>query len=182
MYTVSSKGPSKIVNKTRRGLNQKLDSGNGSSSIASGGGSGVIVGGIRSSSTSSGAAAAATGGDGGRHASTSTAAAAEEEPVEMSSPKPVFHPVNGKRSSGSQRISVEITPQHEDIIKYISEDWNRVYREYEMTKQQGLDSRGISNVVYYQGTAPNQLLQNFKPFDLEMWWGQRFFQNITKDT
>jgi hypothetical protein len=28
---------------------------------------------------------------------------------------------------------------------------------------------------------PNPLLQDFKPFDLESWWGRRLYQNITKN-
>lgn len=27
---------------------------------------------------------------------------------------------------------------------------------------------------------PSPALQDFKPFDLESWWGRRLFQNITK--
>lgn len=33
--------------------------------------------------------------------------------------------------------------------------------------------------TYYVGT-PSPVLNDFKPFDLESWWGRRLFNNITK--
>lgn len=32
---------------------------------------------------------------------------------------------------------------------------------------------------YYQDDGPGPILTDFKPFDLETWWGKRLFQNIT---
>jgi len=107
-----------------------------------------------------------------------------EQVAEMSSPKPTFHQVNGKQKSNSQRVPTEINPHHEDIVRYISEDWNRVYREYELNKQQPTEGlRGIPVVKYYQDKSTSKpLLQNFKPFDLESWWGQRLYHKLTQNT
>lgn len=102
--------------------------------------------------------------------------------AEMSSPKPVFHQVNGKQRSNSQRIQPEVTPYHEEIVRYISDDWNKIYREYEMNKQQSSETRGAPNITYYQDKSSPSLLQNFKPFDLENWWGKRLFHTLTHNT
>lgn len=34
--------------------------------------------------------------------------------------------------------------------------------------------------LYYKDSAPSPVLRDFKPFDLESWWGKRLFHNITK--
>lgn len=34
--------------------------------------------------------------------------------------------------------------------------------------------------TYYVG-KPSPVLNDFKPFDLESWWGRRLFNNITKN-
>ncbi|XP_030561818.1 uncharacterized protein LOC115763406 [Drosophila novamexicana] len=53
--------------------------------------------------------------------------------------------------------------QHDELIRYIREAWNKV-------SEQGTP-------VIYCNESDNQL-KNFKPFNLEEYWGQRLVQNI----
>ncbi|XP_075225892.1 MAPK regulated corepressor interacting protein 2 isoform X2 [Lycorma delicatula] len=131
MYTVS-KGPSKIVAKTRRGISQNLER----------------LENLRDSSRRP----------------------AEPEDGEIVSvPKPVFHPINGQKKSSSLRAQQEvISPQHEEIIKFIYESWTSVCKECEEESQSENQKNGGGSRT------------NFKPFDLESWWGKRLFNTITK--
>ncbi|XP_011629568.1 MAPK regulated corepressor interacting protein 2 isoform X2 [Pogonomyrmex barbatus] len=125
MYTVS-KGPSKIVAKTRRGISQNLERLETLRDL------------------------------------TRKADVEDDHEITRHVPKPVFH-MNGKSKFISQRHQMQevITPQHEELIKFI----------YECPKD---------TIVYYNDGEPNDNLQDFKPFDLESWWGKRLFNNITK--
>ncbi|KAJ9586131.1 hypothetical protein L9F63_020221 [Diploptera punctata] len=140
MYTVS-KGPSKIVAKTRRGIahTQNIE-----------------------------------------RLETFTKKPLDSEQGQiMNGPKPVFHCVNGKKS-GSQRAQQEvISPQHAELINFIYESWDKVCKEYE---QEPSDSSSSTPhcIVYHNDGEPNGVLQDFKPFDLESWWGKRLYNNITK--
>ncbi|TDG45626.1 hypothetical protein AWZ03_007901 [Drosophila navojoa] len=51
--------------------------------------------------------------------------------------------------------------QHDELIRYIREAWNKVSEQGEI----------------YCNESDNQL-KNFKPFNLEEYWGQRLVQNI----
>ncbi|KAH8410542.1 hypothetical protein KR009_000188, partial [Drosophila setifemur] len=53
--------------------------------------------------------------------------------------------------------------QHDELIRYIREAWNKVYEQ--------------GTPVIYCNESDNQL-KNFKPFNLEEYWGQRLVQNI----
>ncbi|GBP63125.1 hypothetical protein EVAR_50056_1 [Eumeta japonica] len=78
----------------------------------------------------------------------------------------------GKRHGGGARLSPpNTTPQynsqpqntqHDDLIHYIYESWNKVTRELE---------RGSEDAKYYQD-APRQPA-NFRPFNLEEWCQRR---------
>ncbi|CAF4865227.1 unnamed protein product [Pieris macdunnoughi] len=61
--------------------------------------------------------------------------------------------------------------QHDDLINYIYDSWNKVTRELE---------RGSEEAKYYQELPPRQLA-NFRPFDLEEWWGRRHVQSINRN-
>ncbi|ALC44701.1 CG7841 [Drosophila busckii] len=172
MYTVN-RGPSKIVAKTRRGLAQnfeKFDSikknGNNSFDLNS----------------------------------------AEKN---KNIPRPVFQQsFASKRIAPTKLIEDEvITPQHEEIIRYINDSWNILVAQnpYDAStaKSDGkadannnntsslvppnpVDSI-ISNTPIAASAAPavwveppSPALNDFKPFDLESWWGRRLFHNITK--
>ncbi|XP_012238283.1 MAPK regulated corepressor interacting protein 2 [Bombus impatiens] len=99
-------------------------------------------------------------------------------------PKPVFH-MNGKSKFSSQRHQMQevITPQHEELIKFVYESWNQVNTRQRTESSDGSDCSepsSPSSIVYYNDGEPNDTLQDFKPFDLESWWGKRLFNNITK--
>ncbi|XP_011880655.1 PREDICTED: protein FAM195A isoform X2 [Vollenhovia emeryi] len=125
MYTVS-KGPSKIVAKTRRGISQNLERLETLRDL------------------------------------TRKTVTEDDHEITRDVPKPVFH-INGKSKFVSQRHQMQevITPQHEELIKFICECPK-------------------DSIVYYNDGEPNDNLQDFKPFDLESWWGKRLFNNITK--
>ncbi|KAF7995477.1 hypothetical protein HCN44_006584 [Aphidius gifuensis] len=142
MYTVS-KGPSKIVAKTRRGINQNLE---------------------RLDTT--------------RDSSKKNDSTEDTNNDEISrlAQKPVFN-VNGKNKFVSQRHRTQevITPQHEELIKYVHESWSEVEDSARASEE-----TNSTEAVYYNDGEPNDVLQDFKPFDLESWWGKRLFNNITK--
>ncbi|KAL1517041.1 hypothetical protein ABEB36_000858 [Hypothenemus hampei] len=55
--------------------------------------------------------------------------------------------------------------QHDELIKYIYDSWNKVEME-----------KGSNNIVYYQDVESSHL-KDFRPFDLEAYWGRRLHQN-----
>lgn len=146
MYTVS-KGPSKIVAKTRRGINQNLERLETLRDL------------------------------------TRKADIEDDHEITRHIPKPVFH-MNGKSKFISQRHQMQevITPQHEELIKFIYESWNQVNMRQRSECCDGIECAELcspkDSIVYYNDGEPN--LQDFKPFDLESWWGKRLFNNITK--
>lgn len=147
MYTVS-KGPSKIVAKTRRGINQNLERLETLRDL------------------------------------TRKADPEEDYDISRHVPKPVFH-MNGKSKLNSQRHQAQeaITPQHEELIKFVYESWNQVNTRQRSESSDGSEFSEPSSptsIVYYDDGEPNDILQDFKPFDLESWWGKRLFNNITK--
>ncbi|CAH1398558.1 unnamed protein product [Nezara viridula] len=137
MYTVS-KGPSKIVAKTRRGISQNLDN-------------------LRDLKKNQ-----------------------EDNGDILSLPKPVFQPVNGKKSHSFRAQQEAITPQHEEIIRFIHDSWTSVCKEGEEEASEQKQNQNAAKVVYYKCNEPNLDLKDFKPFDLESWWGKRLFNTITK--
>jgi len=58
-----------------------------------------------------------------------------------------------------------VNTQHDELIKYIYDSWSKV----EMDK-------GSNSVMYYQ-EHENHHLKDFRPFDLEAYWGRRMHQN-----
>ncbi|XP_015523320.1 MAPK regulated corepressor interacting protein 2 isoform X2 [Neodiprion pinetum] len=147
MYTVS-KGPSKIVAKTRRGISQNLERLETLRDLT------------RKSDPD------------------------ENHDVTNHVPKPVFH-INGKSKFSSQRHlqnQEAITPQHEELIKFVYESWSQVSTQNSESSDGSECPEPCSPgaIVYYNDGEPNVVLQDFKPFDLESWWGKRLFHNITK--
>ncbi|XP_012283935.1 mapk-regulated corepressor-interacting protein 1 isoform X2 [Orussus abietinus] len=99
-------------------------------------------------------------------------------------PKPVFH-INGKSKLNSHRHQMQevITPQHEELIKFVYESWSQISARQRSESSDGSECSEPSSpnsIVYYNDGEPNGILQDFKPFDLESWWGKRLFNNITK--
>ncbi|KAH3863722.1 MAPK regulated corepressor interacting protein 2-like isoform X2 [Dreissena polymorpha] len=114
----------------------------------------------------------------------------------MSSPKPVFNG-NGQRSryinnvrSNSTPSPPQFSPQHEEFVKYLSDSWNRVSRELE--NRTGRDGAYHYNVLrhrqassgptLYREKNPNPKLNDFKAFDLDKFWGERFLHQATSAT
>ncbi|XP_037814025.1 uncharacterized protein LOC119605134 [Lucilia sericata] len=165
MYTVS-KGPSKIVAKTRRGLSQNFEKFET----------------IKESSKRNNDA---------------------NSPEKLSVPRPVFQT---KKIYTHPKIVEEevLTPQHEEIIKYINDSWNIIVADnpYDrapttapvadannntatslIIKSANGTTNGqlaSSSTSIYCVEPPSPVLSDFKPFDLESWWGRRLFNNITK--
>ncbi|CAG0916727.1 unnamed protein product [Notodromas monacha] len=49
------------------------------------------------------------------------------------SPKPVFQPVNGRKLQS--KTQPEISPIHEEIIRYMGDAWNRVSRDLQASEE-----------------------------------------------
>ncbi|ROT84869.1 MAPK regulated corepressor interacting protein 2 [Penaeus vannamei] len=148
MYTVS-RGPSRIIHRTRRDLSQKLESLDQIRELR------------RKKDTTE-----------------------DTEHTTMSAPRPVFQSVGGSKggrgsTNGRAPNHDAISPQHEELIRYFNDSWGRVYKELEMSRQSGHDIRG-SGIAYYQEKNVHPALQDFKPFDLEEFWGKRVYQNLTQ--
>ncbi|KAI1301752.1 hypothetical protein HDE_02649 [Halotydeus destructor] len=100
---------------------------------------------------------------------------------EVTSPKPVFN--LSKKSHQQKSPHESITPQQEEMVKYINDTWTCVKQEYEMASVKGIDPNmsqcKVPKVCYYTNKSSSSM-PNFEPFDLETFWGQRLFQNLTK--
>ncbi|XP_066960937.1 MAPK regulated corepressor interacting protein 2-like [Macrobrachium rosenbergii] len=168
MYNVSRGTPSRIINRTRRDinhLNQKLETFDQ----------------IRELTRKSSNSVDSEEGD-HHHHHHQQAQDHHHQEATMTSPRPVFQTVNNKgcRSTNGKGPSPEtISPQHEELIKFFNESWGRVVKEVEMSRQSGHDSRG-GGIAYYQEKHVHPALQDFKPFDLDAWWGKRLYQKLTQ--
>ncbi|XP_076069365.1 MAPK regulated corepressor interacting protein 2-like [Oratosquilla oratoria] len=147
MYNVS-RGPTRIINRTRRDISQKLENLDQIREL------------IRKSPVTE-----------------------DAQPPAMSNPRPTFQqqPGSGKNRASNGRTQEFISPQHEELIKFFHESWGKVCKELEMGRQNGHDSRG-NGVIYYKDNGVHPALKNFEPFDLEAWWGNRFYQNVAQST
>ncbi|RWS13302.1 protein FAM195A-like protein, partial [Dinothrombium tinctorium] len=104
----------------------------------------------------------------------------------ISTAKPVFHVANGKKPSHQKSNQETVSPQHEEMIKYIHDTWKNVQKDYELCCKAN-ECNGISNsnrrvpkISYYKASFQNSQLPKFEPFDLETFWGQRLFHNLTQ--
>ncbi|CAG9862273.1 unnamed protein product [Phyllotreta striolata] len=72
---------------------------------------------------------------------------------------------NGRRPPNFTRInSTErsmVHGQHDDLIKYISDSWSKIEME-----------RSANGASYYEEDTSTQL-KDFRPFDLDGFWGRR---------
>ncbi|XP_022904098.1 mapk-regulated corepressor-interacting protein 1-like [Onthophagus taurus] len=92
--------------------------------------------------------------------------------------KPIFQNVSKKTHNDTRTFrhnEVIITPQHEELIFFINDSWNSVYSEINSSENVSLTGK---QTCYYK-EDPSPQLENFKPFDLEGWWGKRLFNYIT---
>lgn len=190
MYTVNQ-GPSKLVAKTRTGLSQNYEK----------------IESIRKIKVNNGQTAKMNAGH-SRNGS-------DNRNMDINVAKPVFQEYrrsNSNRSNTNHKNSVRIgcfndeddtqqilSPQYEELIRYISDSWNVLSTENDANNDQGsstdhtssassMDSlqsdqngfKTIKKVIVYHNDPPSPALENFGPFDLESWWGRRLFNNITK--
>lgn len=101
-----------------------------------------------------------------------------------SGPRSLPH-MGGKRHNGNGHSGSRLSPpaqsanhnhnnnnQHDDLINYIFESWNKVTRELE---------RGSQDAKYYTDVLAPRQLANFRPFNLEEWWGRRVIQSINRN-
>ncbi|RZB38974.1 FAM195 domain containing protein [Asbolus verrucosus] len=81
--------------------------------------------------------------------------------------------MNGnRRPTNLNRIPSNEKPvcsQHDDLIKYICDSWNKVSQE--------VDRNTGTTVIYYQEQEHHNL-KDFEPFDLEGFCGRREMQNF----
>ncbi|XP_046968771.1 uncharacterized protein LOC125069571 [Vanessa atalanta] len=102
-----------------------------------------------------------------------------------SGPRSLPHMGGGKRHNGNGHNGSRLSPpaqtannnhnnsnHHDDLINYIFESWNKVTRELE---------RGSDEAKYYQDVLGPRQLANFRPFNLEEWWGRRVIQSINRN-
>ncbi|XP_020295859.1 MAPK regulated corepressor interacting protein 2-like isoform X5 [Pseudomyrmex gracilis] len=86
--------------------------------------------------------------------------------------------MNGKKPS-----SIPSKHQSEAVTQH---SWNSVSRELDMSHSQSHSNssnhKNGATVTYYQEHEPNPHLKNFKPFNLEAYWGQRVVQTITRNS
>lgn len=137
MYALPNKTQQKLIAKVRGGISQKLD--NFSSSPTS---SSIGIGSIGGLASASGFASPLSASssfkpvpnrelDLGRHLDE---AGFNEKTNHL--PQPVFHSINqhgGKPKSSSQHQKAQkhyITPEHNEMIKYVQQSWKGVERDY----------------------------------------------------
>jgi len=164
MYNVSS-GPSKIAAKTRRHHKQQLE---------------VLQDnrGPRKDKTSPSGSPPA----GHQNPSSSSSAyppSTDVDAAAMTAPRPVFNSQqsNNRKSSGFNRQNSEpLTAQHEDMIRFISDEWRKAQQEFEAHDP----SRSKRKFLKHQDLPVSQCphLQEFEPIDLEDWWGKRILQGM----
>ncbi|XP_018336005.1 mapk-regulated corepressor-interacting protein 1 [Agrilus planipennis] len=98
----------------------------------------------------------------------------------VNGPKPIFQ---SKKCANNRKCKDNISPHHEKLITYINESWNLVASELNSQQNNNnKDSTKKSQMVMYFEESPCTQLQDFKPFDLESWWGRRLYTKITNST
>ncbi|KAF5273304.1 hypothetical protein FQR65_LT04726 [Abscondita terminalis] len=97
----------------------------------------------------------------------------------INGPKPVFNNNVKRITVYNQEQQERITPQHEEIIKYIEESWTLVCSDLKETCTKPPTNKKSNHSVLFYKDDPCPHLQDFKPFDLESWWGKRLYNIIT---
>ncbi|XP_054160088.1 uncharacterized protein LOC128958297 [Oppia nitens] len=110
------------------------------------------------------------------------------------SPRPVFH-MNGRKTYHQRNSNESISAQHWEMIQYIHESWKCVKRDLESSLRHSMvggsggggdhskssSMKPVPQISYYKLDKSSHI-PKFEPFDLETFWGQRLFQNITQST
>ncbi|RXG50919.1 hypothetical protein Avbf_12343 [Armadillidium vulgare] len=58
----------------------------------------------------------------------------------------------------------------------VNKAWDRVRKEYDEGKQNAADNRG-EGILFYERDTKHPDLENFKPFDLDLYWGKKMYKN-----
>ncbi|KAF5276516.1 hypothetical protein FQA39_LY06585 [Lamprigera yunnana] len=95
----------------------------------------------------------------------------------INGPKPVFNNNVKRTTVCHQEQHARTTPQQEEIIKYIQESWTLVCSDLQENCTKTNKKIRHSVLFYEDGPCPH--LHDFKPFDLESWWGKRLYNIIT---
>lgn len=126
-------------------------------------------------------------------------------------PQPIFQPISEKSSSKSKASSNKqqyITPQHNEMIKYVQQSWKDVERDYKKSaatfinsidlnnssmkqKQQSSKKKTasapastpllLSGSYHHSSIAKDSRRDSFRPFDLEAFWGNRILKRLTEE-
>lgn len=186
MYTVN-KGPSKLVAKTRSGLNQTYQNSDTCGSVG--------VSGIYESDISG-------------------AKPIFQKFRRSHSNRNNYGNDSYYSCMNEINVNEPPSPQYEELIKYIRDSWDGLSNEgtveyttnqLSTSKSNGIDLNDNNNnkksqhqhqhqqfkstkinpndkkkIVVYHNDPPSPALRDFGPFDLESWWGRRLFINITK--
>jgi len=103
-----------------------------------------------------------------------------------SNPRPVFH-MNGRKTYQQRSQSENISAQHQEMVRYIHENWKCVKRDLDSSNRHPMSgdyknaNLKVPQICYFKIEKTSHL-PKFEPFDLESFWGQRLFQNITQST
>eukprot|EP00094_Tigriopus_californicus_P011673 TCALIF_11278-PA protein Name:"Similar to FAM195A Protein FAM195A (Bos taurus)" AED:0.39 eAED:0.39 QI:0/0.8/0.66/1/0.8/0.66/6/238/174 len=72
----------------------------------------------------------------------------------------------------------QLSPQHEEMVKFVNDRWSIVEKEISQSSAQANPSPSLAQ--YYQEVELSPALRNFEPFDLENWWGKRLYHHLIK--
>uniref|UniRef100_A0A8D8LKM8 Uncharacterized protein n=1 Tax=Cacopsylla melanoneura TaxID=428564 RepID=A0A8D8LKM8_9HEMI len=82
---------------------------------------------------------------------------------------------NSPTSSSPPSIDTTLYSQHEELIRFITDSWNKVCHQY--------NNSNSPQVKYYTPDANStnsDLLKHFTPVDLEALWGRRLHHNLVQ--
>lgn len=189
MYALPNKTQHKLIVKVRGGITQKLD--NLTSQTQQSANSSSFDSGRNKSSKSSFL----------KKSPTSSQSSTFDQ---SSPPQPIFHPIhhngNKQRSSNQQRAQKQqyITPEHNEMIKYVQQSWKGVERDYKNSVNNYINKIDLkqkqTNAKRKTATSSTPLLlsgsyhhtsgtkDSFQPFDLETFWGNRILKRLTEET
>jgi len=130
-------------------------------------------------------------------------------------PKPVFNSIQEKhgskaKSSSKSQQRQHITPEHNEMIKFVQSTWKGVERDYKKSVNKYINNLDLNNDHHkakhaatkkksvtsstpllltgsYHHTSTSDdstrssAQDSFQPFDLEAFWGNRILKRLTED-
>lgn len=122
-------------------------------------------------------------------------------PSSPSPSQPIFHRINQhgnnkyKSPSHLHRAQKQfITPEHDEMIKYVQQSWKGVERDYKKSVNSVVNNLDLAKKKKTAGASKPLLLSgsyhhssvnttaredSFRPFDLEAFWGNRILKRLT---